>query len=106
MQDTTSPFLEWLISLSPAFIIGLAIGYFIKKAFKIFLFVFGAVAVTALVLNSQGIVDLSLDSLQPVAAAGKDSFVWLGKLAEEGLGKMTTQAASGLAGLALGLKMG
>ena len=108
MNETTpnSTSLDWLISLSPVFILGLAIGYFLKKSFTIFLFIFGAVAVISLVLNEKGLLDMSLDAFTPVAEAGKNSFSWLSSLAQESLGKMTAQSASGLAGFALGLKMG
>ena len=99
-------FVEWLISLGPGFIIGMAIGYFIKKSFKIFLFFLGAVAVLGLVLNSFEFIELSLDSFQPIAEAGKGGFVWLLGLAEDGIGKMASQGVTGLAGLALGIKIG
>ncbi len=108
MQESVNDnsFLDWIVGLSPAFIIGLAMGYFLKKSFKIFLFVFGAIAIISLALSSQGFAELNLDSLKPVVELSKDAFVWLAKLAEGGLGNMTANGVSGLAGFALGFKMG
>lgn len=92
--------MESLEKYGPAFLIGLAMGYAIKKAFKIFLFVFGIIAIIAL---SSG---FELSYLQGTANFFKDYFLKIIEMAKDGLNNIPLKAASGVAGFALGIKMG
>ena len=73
MQTTTDP-LDGLFSgssllseLGPAFLIGLAVGYFAKKVFRIGLFLFGGLVVAAFLLDQSGIFHVAPETLESMA---------------------------------------
>jgi len=73
MQTTANPMDSllsgngWLSELGPAFIIGLALGYFAKKVFRIGLFLFGGLVVAAFLLDQSGIFHVAPETLESMA---------------------------------------
>jgi uncharacterized membrane protein (Fun14 family) len=109
MNDTdtaSSTITGWLTEYSPAFILGLAIGFFLKKTFKTFLLFLGAAAVIVILLNHNGWIDIGLDSMTSVAEQGQEKLQSVFELAKEHLGSIGAHGVTGVAGLMLGLKMG
>jgi uncharacterized membrane protein (Fun14 family) len=96
-----------LTNISSGFFIGLAVGFFLKKSFKIVLFLFGLLIVTLFYLQNQDIINLSNDTL----LTGTDRFVALIKsvaiFIKDKLSFLQLSGGAGaLAGFLVGLKMG
>ena len=104
--DTSSsafPFLE----LGTSFVIGLAIGFFMKKFFKILLLILGFGLVILFVMESQGISTVDEQALDAGVSTGIDSFKGLVAMLKDRLSNMTiTSGAGAVAGFFAGLKFG
>lgn len=104
--DTSSsgfPFLE----MGTSFVIGLAIGYFMKKFFKILLLILGLGLVILFVMESQGISTVDEQALENGVSTGIDSFKGLVAMLKERLSNMTISTGAGaVAGFFAGLKFG
>ena len=97
------PYLE----MGTGFIIGLSVGYVLKKSFKILLFLLGVGLIGLFVLESQGVITLNEGNLQDTVSQGVELFKNLVTLMKERLERF--QVSSGLsavAGFFVGLKMG
>jgi uncharacterized membrane protein (Fun14 family) len=102
--DTSAfPFLE----MGTSFIIGLAIGYFFKKFFKILLLVLGLGIVVLFVLESKGSVHIDDKMIESGVSSGMDSFNGLVTMVKDRLGSMKlSSSASAIAGFFAGIKFG
>ncbi len=112
MEPTTSnnttaleglPYLE----MGGGFLIGLSIGYVLKKSFKILLILLGISLITIFVLESQGVISLNEASLQESVSSGMEVFKHFALFLKARLEQF--QVSSGLsavAGFVVGLKMG
>jgi uncharacterized membrane protein (Fun14 family) len=94
-------------NISSGFFIGLSVGYFMKKSFKIVLFLFGLLVVALFYMQNQDIINLSNDTL----LSGADRFVALIKnvaiFIKEKLSFLQLSGGAGaIAGFLLGLKLG
>jgi uncharacterized membrane protein (Fun14 family) len=104
--DTSSspfPFLE----MGTSFVIGLAIGYFMKKFFKFLLLFLGLALVILFVMESQGISTINEQSLEHGVSAGVDSFQGLVAMLKDRLTNMKLSSGAGaVAGFFVGIKFG
>ena len=97
------PFLE----MGTSFVIGLAIGYFLKKSFKFLLLVLGLGLVLLFVLESNGAFHVDDQTIQNGVSSGVDSFQNLVGMLKERLSKMELSTGAGaIAGFFAGLKFG
>ncbi|WP_456430999.1 FUN14 domain-containing protein [Nitratifractor sp.] len=97
------PYLE----MGSGFLIGMAVGYVLKKTFKVLL-IFGGLAVIFLfVLENQHIVTINEDSLSHAADSGVHGFERFALFLKERLARLKLSGgASAVAGFFVGLKMG
>ncbi len=97
------PFLE----MGTHFVIGLAIGYFMKKFFKFLLIFLGLALVILFVMESQGISTVDETSLTNGVEQGVSSFKSLTIMLKDRLGHMQPSSGVGaVAGFFAGLKFG
>ncbi|MCH9741238.1 MAG: FUN14 domain-containing protein [Epsilonproteobacteria bacterium] len=97
------PFLE----MGTSFVIGLAIGYFMKKFFKILLLILGLGLVILFVMESQGVSTVNEQALENGVSAGVDSFKGLVTMLKDRLSSMNLSSGAGaVAGFFAGLKFG
>lgn len=97
------PFLE----MGTSFIIGLAIGYFLKKSFKILLLLLGVGLVVLFVMESKGMYTVDDATIQNGVSSGVDSFQSLVAMLKNRLSEMeVTTGAGAIAGFIAGLKFG
>jgi len=102
-SGSSFPFLE----MGTSFVIGLAIGFFMKKFFKLLLLVLGFGLVILFVMESQGISTVNEQALDAGVSSGIDSFKGLASMLQERLSNMTlTSGAGAVAGFFVGLKFG
>jgi uncharacterized membrane protein (Fun14 family) len=97
------PFMQMGIS----FIIGLAVGYFLKKSFKFLLLILGLGLVVLFVLESQGAFQVDDAMIKDGVSSGVSSFQNLYDMLKTRLGSMEFSSGVGaVAGLIAGLKFG
>lgn len=97
------PFLE----MGTSFIIGLAIGYFLKKSFKILLLLLGIGLVVLFVMESKGMYKVDDVAIQNSVSSGVDSFQSLVEMLKARLSSMELSTGAGaIAGFFAGLKFG
>jgi uncharacterized membrane protein (Fun14 family) len=101
--ESAFPFLE----MGTSFIIGLAIGYFLKKSFKFLLLILGLGLVLLFVLESNGAFHVDDQTIQNGVSSGVDTFQGLAGMLKERLSNMElTTGAGAIAGFFAGLKFG
>ena len=97
------PFLE----MGTSFVIGLAIGYFLKKSFKFLLLLLGLGLVVLFVLESQGYFQVNDGMIQEGVSSGVDSFQNLVAMLKDRLAQMEISSGVGaVAGFFAGIKFG
>jgi uncharacterized membrane protein (Fun14 family) len=97
------PFLD----MGTHFVIGLAVGYFLKKFFKLLLIFLGLGLVILFVMESQGISTVNEEALTNGVSQGVDSFKGLTGMLQERLSNMKFSSGAGaVAGFFAGLKFG
>ena len=95
------------LDLGTSFVIGLAVGYFLKKSFKLLLLLLGLALVITFVLESQGVITLNEANLEASVAGGVDMFKHFAMFLKDRLGESTfTKGLGAVAGFFVGLKMG
>ncbi|SFV63746.1 hypothetical protein MNB_SV-14-405 [hydrothermal vent metagenome] len=101
--DSSFPFLD----MGTSFVIGLAIGYFLKKSFKFLLLILGLGLVLLFVLESQGMFHVDDHAIQNGVSSGVSSFQNIVAMLKERLSHMElTTGAGAIAGFFAGLKFG
>jgi uncharacterized membrane protein (Fun14 family) len=104
--DTSGSAFPYL-DMGTSFVIGLAIGFFMKKFFKLLLLLLGFGLVILFVMESQGISTVNEQALDAGVSSGIDSFKGLAAMLKERLSNMTiTTGAGAVAGFFVGLKLG
>lgn len=103
MNDTSS-FL--LINVGAPFLIGMAVGYFTKKALKVGLILLGITIVLFLVSAHFGIIDINSAGLVAAVESGTDSTNQFGSFLIGSLKGLGGVGLSGAAGFFVGLKLG
>ncbi len=102
-SDETIPYLQ----MGSAFFIGLAIGYTLKKSFKIMLIVAGIAFIALFVLESQGAVSVDETILQKSTTEYLSHFQALFEMLKSRVQKIGMgSGASAIAGFFVGIKMG
>ena len=97
------PYLE----MGGGFLIGLAIGYVLKKSFKILLILLGISLITIFVLESKGVITLNEAGLQESVSGGMEMFKHFAGFLKDRLSNFeVTSGLSAVAGFVVGLKMG
>ena len=101
--NTTEPFP--FLEMGSSFIIGLAVGYFLKKSFKIVLFVLGFSLIVLFYMESQGHFTINEAMLDNSVATGIDYVKSIVSALKERLTSFTSGAGA-VAGFFVGIKFG
>jgi len=105
-QTASEPLLPYL-EMGTGFLIGLSIGYVIKKSFKILLFLLGIGIITVFVLESKGVITLNEEHLQNTVSQGTDVFKYFVTFLKDRLEHFEVSSGlSAVAGFFVGIKMG
>ena len=105
MNETSTT--DYLFSdIGAPFAIGLAVGFFAKKAFKIALFFAGMAIVALFVSEYYGITSVDDERLKQAADAATNAVKQSGSFLSERLGHITSKGVSATVGFIAGLKMG
>ena len=99
--DAPLPYLE----MGSSFLIGLAVGYFIKKSFKIVLFILGFSLIMIFFMESQGVLTVNEDVLEKSISTGSTYFEFLVSSIQDRITSFQTGIGAG-AGFLVGLKIG
>ena len=97
------PYLE----MGSGFMLGLSVGYVLKKSFKLLLFLVGLLVIAMFVLENQHIIVINEDSLDQNIALGTEAFKHFVLFLKERISSL--KIAGGIsagAGFVVGLKMG
>jgi len=107
MQESEQTLQGFLLgNVGAPFIIGLAVGYFAKKAIKIALF-FGGLAIVLLFISEYyGFTQVSNTNLTGTTEAIVNSMKTFGGFLTERLSHISSKGLSAVAGFAVGLKIG
>ncbi len=95
-----------LINVGAPFLLGLAVGYFTKKALKVGLFLLGLSVVVLFVSTHYNIIVLNGPILTDTVEQGKDAANRFGAFLVESLSGLKGVGLSGCAGFFVGLKIG
>jgi uncharacterized membrane protein (Fun14 family) len=95
------PFLE----MGSSFLIGLALGYFIKKSFKAVLFILGFSLIMMFFMESQGVFTINDKVLEQSIQSGAEYFDFLVASVKERITTFQTGVGA-VAGFVVGLKFG
>jgi len=104
MNETNTDYL--FSDIGAPFAIGLAVGFFAKKAFKMALFLAGMAVVALFVSEYYGVVAVDDESLKQAADAATNAAKQSGSFLTERLGHITGKGVSATVGFFAGLKMG
>jgi len=97
------PYLE----MGSGFMMGLSVGYVVKKSFKLLLLLMGLALIAMFVLENQGIITLNESSLDQQVALGTETFKHFLFFLKDRLAALKVAGgASAVAGFVVGLKMG
>jgi uncharacterized membrane protein (Fun14 family) len=106
IENTQTEMLPYL-EMGTGFLIGLSIGYVLKKSFKILLFLTGIALIAVFVLESQGVIQLNETQLQESVSHGMDTFKHFALFLKERLERFEVSSGlSAVAGFFVGLKLG
>ncbi|CAA6814659.1 MAG: Unknown protein [uncultured Sulfurovum sp.] len=93
------------LEMGTGFIIGLAVGFFIKKSFKAVLFILGFALVVTFYMESQGIFTINQEILEQNIAKGSEYMEYLISALKERVTSFQSGLGAG-AGFLVGLKIG
>ena len=99
--DTPLPYLE----MGSSFVIGLAVGFFIKKSFKMVLFILGFALIMSFYMESQGIFTINDKVLEESISNGMQYFDYLVAAVKERITSFQSGVGA-VAGFIVGLKLG
>ncbi len=111
-SNTTATFAQELpdlpyLNMGSGFLIGMAVGYFLKKSFKILLFFLGAAIAFTFALSQMHVVELHPDQLEHTVSTGSDYFKHFALFLKDRLSAFgAAGSGSAIAGFLVGLKMG
>ena len=104
MNEDTSTFL--LTNVGAPFAIGLAVGFFTKKAIKVALFLAGGAIVLLFVSEYYGYGGIDNESLKNLASTATNTAKQSGDFLVDRLSHITGKGLSAVAGFFAGLKLG
>ncbi|WP_347988526.1 FUN14 domain-containing protein [Methylomonas sp. AM2-LC] len=93
-------------NLGAPFILGMAVGYFAKKMFRLALFFGGAIVVLLFVAEYYGVITVSDAALQTAASSAATAAKESGSFLIDRLSVITSRGVSGGAGFFVGFKLG
>jgi len=97
------PYLE----MGSGFMMGMSVGYVLKKSFKLLLFLTGLAVITVFVLEQKGVIVLNETALDQNVNMGLEMFKTFGLWLKERLSSLKIAGgASAVAGFFVGMKMG
>ncbi len=99
--DMPLPYLE----MGSSFLIGMAVGFFIKKSFKLVLFILGFALIITFYMESQGIFTINEKVLEESINNGAEYFDFLVASVKERITSFQSGVGA-LAGFVVGLKFG
>ena len=100
------PALPWL-EMGSGFLVGMALGYFLKKSFKLLLLLLGIGLAILFLLESQHVVVIDEDGLARTVSQGSELFKSFALCLRERIGRLSfAGSASAVGGFLVGLKMG
>ena len=95
------------LNMGSGFIVGLAVGYFLKKSFKLLLLLLGIALVLMFGLEHFGLISINEAGLEHTVAAGTSTFKQFGMFLKERLSEFGfAGSASAVGGFAVGMKIG
>ncbi|WP_456381445.1 FUN14 domain-containing protein [Hydrogenimonas sp.] len=95
------------LHMGSGFVIGLAVGYFLKKSFKLLLLLLGIAIVSMFALEHYGIISINEAGLEHTVEAGTSTFREFGTFLKDRLAEFGfAGSASAVGGFAIGLKIG
>jgi len=95
------------LNMGSGFIIGLAVGYFLKKSFKLLLLLLGIAVVLMFGLEHFGVITINETGLEHSVEAGTSTFKQFGMFLRDRLAQFgVAGSASAVGGFAIGLKIG
>ncbi len=94
--------------MGAGFLIGLSVGYVVKKSFKLMLFMLGVALILLFFLEYKNIVTINEDALLNSVEVVKNSFMHSVEFLKERVSgiKMISGTVSALVGFVIGIKMG
>lgn len=102
-KTATIPYLE----IGAGFLIGLSIGYVLKKSFKALLFLLGLGLIFLFVLEGQGVITLNENNLQQSIDTGANLFVNFIEFLKVRLERFKISGGvSAIVGFYIGMKLG
>lgn len=102
-QETPIPYLD----MGTGFLIGLAVGYTLKKSFKLLLFLVGLYIITIFVLENRGMMSINETSLENTVTHLFSHFKEFVIFLKDRLSNFHfSKGISAVAGFVLGLKIG
>ncbi len=101
-DSSTIPYLH----LGGAFVIGLSLGYLLKKTFKIGLFVLGVVILILFGAEHYGLITINETGLTNMVDSGMEVAKTTGSFIQERLSTFTAKGVTAVAGFVTGLKIG
>jgi uncharacterized membrane protein (Fun14 family) len=100
------PGLPWL-EMGSGFLIGLSVGYVVKKSFKLLLFLGGLAVILLFTLEHQHLITLNEEGLNQTVSEGSTLFQNFALFLKERLSRLgVAGGTSSVAGFFAGLKMG
>ena len=99
--DMPLPYLE----MGSSFLIGMAVGFFIKKSFKVVLFILGFSLIIMFFMESQGVLTINDKVLEQSISNGSTYFNYLVSAVKDRITSFQTGVGA-LAGFVVGLKFG
>ena len=103
IPPTDSPFAY--LEMGTGFIIGLAVGYFIKKSFKAVLFILGFALIITFYMESQGIFTINDQVLEQSIASGAEYLDYMVSAIKERITGFQSGVGAGT-GFLVGIKIG
>jgi uncharacterized membrane protein (Fun14 family) len=96
------------LNMGAGFLIGLSVGYVVKKSFKLMLFMLGVALILLFFLEYKNIVTINEDALLNSVEVVKNSFMHSVEFLKERVSgiKMISGTVSALVGFVIGIKMG
>ncbi|MEA1880505.1 MAG: FUN14 domain-containing protein [Campylobacterota bacterium] len=102
-EETLIPYLD----MGTGFLIGLAVGYTLKKSFKLLLFVLGIYIIAIFVLENKGMMSINEASLENTVSNLASKFKEFVVFLKDRLSSFQfSKGISSVAGFILGLKIG
>ncbi len=95
------------LSMGASFLVGLAVGYVVKKSFKLMLFILGLGLILIFFLEYEHIISINQDQLLSFVESMRLSFIEFVEFLKDRVSKIKLSGTlSAIAGFLVGIKMG